>query len=86
MPASPSKTIAFCSEIEVPRCSSTQELSRGRAPCTVKADAGSCTAESKAGGCAICSTDKQDFLPDFSDRGIHPVPAKSSPRFRYWRF
>ncbi len=80
------KTVAFCSESEVPRCSSTQEFLRGRGPCTVTSDAGSCSAESKAGGCVICSTDSQGFLPDFSQRDMHPVPAVSTPIFRYWQF
>ncbi len=80
------KTVAFCSESEVPRCSSTQEFLRGRGPCTVTSDAGSCSAESKAGGCAICSTDRQSFLPDFSQRGINPVPAMTSPVLQYWQF
>lgn len=82
----PAKTIAFCSEIEVPRCSSTQELTRGRAPCTVVADAGSCSAESKAGGCAVCSTDPPSFLPDFSDPRINPMPVLTSPKLKSWRF
>ncbi len=85
-PRLPARTVGFCSESEVPRCSSTQELLRGRGPCTVTADAGSCSAESKAGGCVICSTEGQGFVPDFSQRGIDPVPAVSAPMFQYWKF
>lgn len=86
VPSSPAKTVGFCSESEVPRCSSTQELLRGQGPCTVTADAGSCSAESKAGGCVICSTEQQNFVPDFSQRGIDPGPARSTPIFQYWQF